>query len=167
MKRIINIVQRELYLWTKRPIYLVGSLGVMLATAVFFLTFFGKGLPEDIPIGVVDRDNSSTSRNFVRQLDATQLGRVVSFGSIAEARREMETGRISAYVVIPERFDEEVQAFHCPKMGVYVNAMNPVIGGALSYKDILFMVNLTNGAVQREVLRAKGVNEAEIMSRIA
>lgn len=166
MKRIINIVQRELHLWTKRPIYLVGSLGVMLATAVFFLTFFGKGLPEDIPIGVVDRDNSSTSRNFVRQLDATQLGRVVSFGSIAEARREMETGRISAYVVIPERFDEEVQAFHCPKMGVYVNAMNPVIGGALSYKDILFMVNLTNGAVQREVLRAKGVNEAEIMSRI-
>ena len=166
MKRILNIVKRELHLWTKRPIYLVGSLGVMLATAVFFLTFFGKGMPEDIPIGVVDRDNSSTSRNFVQQLDATQLGQVVSFGSIAEARREMETGRISAYVVIPERFDEEVQAFHCPKLGVYVNGMNPVIGGALSYKDILFMVNLTNGAVQREVLRAKGVSENEIMARI-
>lgn len=166
MKRILNIVKRELHLWTKRPIYLVGSLGVMVATAVFFLTFFGKGMPENIPIGVVDQDNSSTSRNFVQQLDATQLGRVVSFGSIAEARREMETGRISAYVVIPERFDEEVQVFQCPRMGVYVNAMNPVIGGALSYKDILFMVNLTNGAVQREVLRAKGVNEAEIMSRI-
>ena len=166
MKRIFDIVKRELHLWTKRPIYLVGSLGVMLATAVFFLTFFGKGMPEDIPIGVVDRDNSSTSRNFVQQLDATQLGRVVSFGSIAEARREMETGRISAYVVIPERFDEEVQAFHCPKLGVYVNGMNPVIGGALSYKDILFMVNLTNGAVQREVLRAKGVSENEIMARI-
>ena len=166
MKRILNIVKRELHLWTKRPIYLVGSLGVMAATAVFFLTFFGKGMPENIPIGVVDQDNSSTSRNFVRQLDATQLGRVVSFGSIADARREMETGRISAYVVIPERFDEEVQAFHCPRMGVYVNAMNPVIGGALSYKDILFMVNLTNGAVQREVLRAKGVNENEIMARI-
>ena len=166
MKRILDIVRRELHLWTKRPIYLVGSLGVMLATALFFLTIFGKGMPENIPIGVVDRDNSSTSRNFVQQLDATQLGKVVSFGSVAEARREMETGRISAYVIIPERFDEEVQAFHCPKMGVYVNAMNPVIGGALSYKDILFMVNLTNGAVQREVLRAKGVNENEIMARI-
>ena len=166
MKSILNIVKRELQLWTKRPIYLVGSLGVMLATAVFFLTFFGKGMPEDIPIGVVDRDNSSTSRNFVQQLDATQLGRVVSFGSVAEARREMETGRISAYVIIPERFDEDVQAFRCPKMGVYVNAMNPVIGGALSYKDLLFMVNLTNGAVQREVLRAKGVSESEVMARI-
>ena len=166
MKRILDIVRRELHLWTKRPIYLVGSLGVMLATALFFLTFFGKGLPDNIPIGVVDKDNSSTSRNFVQQLDATQLGRVVSFGSVAEARRQMETGRISAYVIIPERFDEDVQAFRCPKIGVYVNAMNPVIGGALSYKDILFMVNLTNGAVQREVLRAKGVAENEIMARI-
>ncbi len=166
MKRILDIVRRELHLWTKRPIYLVGSLGVMLATALFFLTFFGKGLPDNIPIGVVDKDNSSTSRNFVQQLDATQLGRVVSFGSVAEARRQMETGRISAYVIIPERFDEDVQAFRCPKIGVYVNAMNPVIGGALSYKDILFMVNLTNGAVQREVLRTKGVAENEIMARI-
>lgn len=166
MKRILDIVRRELHLWTKRPIYLVGSLGVMLATALFFLTFFGKGLPDNIPIGVVDKDNSSTSRNFVQQLDATQLGKVVSFGSVAEARRQMETGRISAYVIIPERFDEDVQAFRCPKIGVYVNAMNPVIGGALSYKDILFMVNLTNGAVQREVLWAKGVAENEIMARI-
>lgn len=166
MNRILDIVRRELHLWTRRPIYLLGSVGVMLATALFFLTFFGKGMPEDIPIGVVDRDNTSTSRNFVQQLDATQLGRVISFGSVAEARREMETGRISAYVVIPERFDEDVQAFHCPKMGVYVNAMNPVIGGALSYKDILFMVNLTNAAVQREILRAKGMSENEIMARI-
>jgi len=44
--------------------------------------------------------------------------------------------------------------------------MNPVIGGALAYKDVLTMVNLTNGAVQRQVLRAKGVNEREIMARI-
>ena len=166
MKRISNIIRRELYLWSKRPIYLLGSVGVMLASAIFFLSFFGKGLPEDIPIGVVDRDCSSTSRNFIQQLDATQLGKVIRFGSIPEARRELETGKISAYVVIPERFDEDVQSFRCPRMGVYVNAMNPVIGGALAYKDVLTMVNLTNGAVQRQVLRAKGVNEREIMARI-
>ena len=166
MKRIYKIILRELHLWSKRPIYLLGSIGVMLASAVFFLTFLGEGLPQKLPIGVVDLDNSSTSRNFIEQLDATQLGQVEGFANIPEARRQMETGRICAYVIIPEHFDEDVQAFHCPKMGVYVNAMNPVIGGALSYKDILFMVNLTNGAVQRQVLRAKGVNEDEIMARI-
>ncbi len=166
MKRFWKIVRRELELWTKRPIYLLGSVGVMLVSLLFYTTFFAEGVPQNLPIGLVDMDNSSTSRNFRQQLDATQMGKVVEFESVSQARREMETGRVCAFVVIPERFDEELQAFHCPKMGVYVNAMNPVIGGALSYKDILFMVNLTNGAVQRQVLRAKGVPEYEIMSRL-
>ncbi len=166
MKRIYNIIRRELYLWSRRPIYLLGSVGVMLASAVFFLTFFGKGMPEDIPIAVVDRDQSSTSRNFVQQLDATQLGRVVVFDDIAPAREKVQRGEMSAYIIIPEHFDQDVQAFRCPRIGVYVNTMNPVIGGALAYKDILTMVNLTNGAVQRQVLRAKGVNEREIMAII-
>lgn len=166
MKRFFKIVKRELALWARRPIYLLGSVGVMLISTIFYLSFFREGLPENLPIGIVDLDCSSTSRNFASQLDATQLGSVIDFPSVAQARREMETGRICGYVVIPEKFDEEVQAFRCPKLGVYVNGMNPVIGGALAYKDILFMVNLTNGAVQRQVLRAKGVPEYEIMAKL-
>lgn len=166
MKRFFKIVKRELALWARRPIYLLGSVGVMLISTIFYLSFFREGLPENLPIGIVDMDCSSTSRNFASQLDATQLGSVIDFPSVAQARREMETGRICGYVVIPEKFDEEVQAFRCPKLGVYVNGMNPVIGGALAYKDILFMVNLTNGAVQRQVLRAKGVPEYEIMAKL-
>lgn len=166
MKRFFKIVKRELTLWARRPIYLLGSVGVMLISTIFYLSFFREGIPENLPIGIVDMDCSSTSRNFASQLDATQLGSVIDFSSVAQARREMETGRICGYVVIPEKFDEEVQAFRCPKLGVYINGMNPVIGGALAYKDILFMVNLTNGAVQRQVLRAKGVPEYEIMAKL-
>ena len=166
MKNILQVIRRELSIISRRPIYLLGSAGVMLCTVLFFTTFLGEGLPQRLRIGLVDLDNSSTSRNFRQQLDATQMGQVVEFESIAHARRELETGRINGYVVIPERFDEEVQAFHCPKIQVQVNLMYPVIGGALAYKDILYMVNLTNGAVQRQVLRAKGVPEWEIMGRL-
>lgn len=161
-----QVIRREVRIMRNRPIYLLGSVGVMAASALFFLTFMGEGLPQKLPIGVVDLDQSSTSRNFREQLDATQLGRVVDFESVSAASRELETGRIYGYVIIPRHFDQEVQSFHCPKMQVYVNTLYPVIGGALAYKDILYMVNLTNGAVQRQVLRAKGVNEEEIMARI-
>lgn len=161
-----QVIRREVRIMRNRPIYLLGSVGVMAASALFFLTFMGEGLPQKLPIGVVDLDQSSTSRNFREQLDATQLGRVVDYESVSAASRELETGRIYGYVIIPRHFDQEVQSFHCPKMQVYVNTLYPVIGGALAYKDILYMVNLTNGAVQRQVLRAKGVNEEEIMARI-
>lgn len=166
LQKLYKVIQREIRIMHNRPIYLVGSVGVMLAATLFFTTFLKEGLPEKLLIGVVDLDNSSTSRNFRQQLDATQMGKVVEFGSLPEAQQELETGRINGYVVVPEHFDREVQAFHCPRIQVQVNLMYPVIGGALAYKDILFMVNLTNGAVQRQVLRAKGIPESEIMGRL-
>ena len=161
-----QVVRREVRIMHSRPIYLLGSVGVMAASALFFLTFMGEGLPQKLRIGVVDLDQTSTSRNFREQLDATQLGSVVDFESVSDASRELETGRIYGYVVVPRHFDEDVQSFRSPKMEVYVNTLYPVIGGALAYKDILYMVNLTNGAVQREVLRAKGMNDHEIMASI-
>lgn len=161
-----RVIRREVDIIRKRPVYGLGSVGAMVLSMVFFLTFFRCGVPEKLPIGVVDLDQSSTSRLFRQQLDATQLGQVIAFTTVAEARREMETGRINAYIVIPDRFNEDIQSFRQPKMGIYVNTMEPVVGGALAYKDLLTMVNLTNGAVQREVLRLKGVSEREIMGRI-
>ena len=161
-----RVVRREVDIIRKRPVYGLGSVGAMVLSMVFFLTFFRSGVPENLPIGVVDLDQTSTSRLFRQQLDATQLGQVIAFTTVAEARREMETGRINAYIVIPDRFNEDIQSFRRPKMGIYVNTMEPVVGGALAYKDLLTMVNLTNGAVQREVLRLKGVSEREILGRI-
>jgi ABC-2 type transport system permease protein len=77
----------------------------------------------------------------------------------------METGRITSYVVIPEGFNADLQSQRQPHIGYYVNSLY-FVGGALAWKDIVTMVNLTGGAVQREVLRMKGLNEREIMAQI-
>ena len=117
------------------------------------------------PIGLVDLDRSSTSRAFAQQLDATQLGQVIYYDDLHLARRDMETGKLTSFVVIPENFNADIQAQHQPHIGYYVNSLY-FVGGALAYKDIMTMVNLVNGAVQREVLRAKGHNEREIQALI-
>ena len=137
LQNLYTVIRREIRIMRNRPIYLLGSVGVMLAATLFFTTFMKEGVPEKLRIGVVDLDNSSTSRNFRQQLDATQMGQVIEFGSVSAAQRELETGRINGYVVVPEHFDQEVQAFHCPKMQVQVNLMYPVIGGALAYLFVL------------------------------
>ena len=66
----------------------------------------------------------------------------------------METGKITAFVLIPEGFNADIQAIRQPHLGYYVNSLY-FVGGALAYKDILTMANLTSGAVQRQVLRPK------------
>ena len=159
------VVRRELRIMRNRPIYLLGSVVTVTFCAIFFLTFLKQGLPHDLPIGVVDLDNSSLSRNFSRQLDATQLGKVLKYDSFAQAREDMQSGKITAVCVIPAGMYADVQASRRPTFTYYLNGLY-FVGGALSYKNILTMINLADGAVQREVLRAKGVNEDAIMGRI-
>ena len=159
------VVRRELRIMRNRPIYLLGSVVTVAFCAIFFLTFLKQGLPHDLPIGIVDLDNSSLSRNFSRQLDATQLGKVLKYDSFAEAREDMQSGKITAVCVIPAGMYADVQASRRPTFTYYLNGLY-FVGGALSYKNILTMINLADGAVQREVLRAKGVNADAIMGRI-
>ena len=164
-QRILSVARRELRIIRNRPLYFMGSVGVIAFCAIFFLTFLSGGLPDDIPIGIVDEDRSSTSRTFCQQLDATQLGKAVMYGSFASAREDMTRGKIAAVCVIPEGMNENIQAFKQPKITFYVNGLY-FVSGALAWKDLLTMVNLTNGAVQREMLRAKGFNDSQIMGMI-
>ena len=77
----------------------------------------------------------------------------------------MVSGKIAAVCVIPEGMNEDIQAFRQPRFTFYVNGLY-FVSGALAWKDLLTMTNLTNGAVQREILRAKGYNDREIMGMI-
>ncbi|MBP5400264.1 MAG: ABC transporter permease [Bacteroidales bacterium] len=156
---------RELRIWMQRPIYFVGSLGVILFGSIFFLTFFKAGLPSKLPIGVVDYDRSSLSRNFTRQLDATQIGEVVRFDDFRTAREAMQRGSVTSICVIPDNFAADIQAFRRPTFTFYVNGLY-FVGGSLAYQDILTMINLTSGAVQKQILTAKGVSEYDMMGRL-
>ena len=164
-KNIWTVIYREFVIIREHPIYLFGSVGVMLACCIFYFTFFKAGLPSDIPIGVVDMDNSSVSREFRRQIDATQLGRVISFDTFEEARLQMQKGKLAGICVIPSGMYDDLLSSRQPTMSMYVNGLY-FVSGALSYKDLRQMVNLTNGAVQREVLRARGMTDSQIMGII-
>lgn len=164
-QRIIAVARRELRIIRQRPIYLLGSVGVIAFCAIFFLTFLKDGLPSDVPIGLVDYDYSSASRNFCQQLDATQLGKVVHYDSFAAAREDMNRGKIAAVCVVPVGMNDDIQANRQPKITFYVNGLY-FVSGALAWKDLLQMVNLTNGAVQRQAFRARGYNDSQIMGMI-
>ncbi|MCQ2142293.1 MAG: ABC transporter permease [Bacteroidales bacterium] len=165
MKRILSVLRRELGIWRKRPVYLIGSICVMVICSVFYLTFLKDGVPSDLPIGVVDYDGSSLSRNFIQQLDATQLGEVRQYPDFETARDDMERGKITSICVLPENMYADVMAQRQPEFTFYVNTLY-FLGGSLAYKDILTMINLTSGAVQRQTLRMKGVNEHAIMGQL-
>ena len=64
---VYKVIARELRLMRQRPVYLLASVAVMAFCSVFFLTFLGDGIPQDLAIGIVDNDDSSVSREFIRR----------------------------------------------------------------------------------------------------
>lgn len=155
--------RRELKRMVSRPIYLLASVGVMTFCFIFFLTFFNEGQPEKMPIGVVDLDNSSFSRQYLRNLQTTQHVDIEEhLSSFKEAREEMQRGNIYAFVYIEPDFYKKIITNRRPTLTFYVNNAY-LIAGSLTAKDISYMSLLTAGGIQRQVLRAKGVSDSQIM----
>jgi ABC-2 type transport system permease protein len=160
---IAATITREMKRMIRRPIYFLGTVGVMGFTYLFFLTFFNEGQPNKMPIAVVDMDNSSISRQFIRNLKATQQAEVVMLlKSHREAREEMQKGKIYGFVEIKKNFSREASSYRRPTLTFYVND-GYLVAGSLLLKDFTYMSNATSLGMERKVLRAKGMEEYRIM----
>ena len=159
-------MQRELHMMFARPLYLFASVGVMLLSTFFFLTLMRGGAAENMPVAVVDLDQTSISRRLIHEMQATPSVDIqLVTNSYPEAREAMQQGKIYGIFVIREGFYSDLVAFKRPQLDFYVtNAYT--VGGNTAYKQLLTMANLTSGAFQREVLRKKGMTDDVIMHRI-
>lgn len=163
---IADTLRREIKRMMSRPIYFIGTILVMTFCYLFFLTFFNEGQPNKMPIGIVDLDNSSLSRQFIRNLNATQQAKVtMQLGSHKEAREEMQKGNIYAFVEISNGFSKKTISSQRPPLNIYIND-SYLIAGSLLGKDIMYMSALSSGAMQRQILRARGLEEKSIMGVI-
>lgn len=166
LNNIRAVFKRELRQMFSRPIYIFASIGTILFCCLFFFTFFHEGLPERLPIGIVDHDQSYISRRFAREINSLQGVRVADYySSYPEARHAMQEGKVYGFVEIPDGLYSDLLANRRPKIGLYVNTAY-LVGGMLSYRQLMYMSNLASAAYQREVLRAKGVPEYQIMGII-
>ena len=163
---IYRVLQRELHMMFARPLYMFASVGVMLLSTFFFLTLMRGGAAENMPVAVVDLDQTSISRRLIHEMQATPSVDIqLVTNSYPEAREAMQQGKIYGIFVISEGFYSDLVAFKRPQLDFYVtNAYT--VGGNTAYKQLLTMANLTSGAFQREVLRKKGLPDDIIMHRI-
>ena len=159
-------MRRELHMMFARPLYLFASVGVMLLSTFFFLTLMRGGTAENMPVAVVDLDQTSISRRLIHEMQATPSVDIqLITNSYSEARKAMQQGKIYGIFLIREGFYSDLVAFKRPRLDFYVTN-SYTVGGNTAYKQMLTMVNLTSGAFQREVLRKKGLPDDVIMRRI-
>lgn len=166
MNHLLHTIRRELHRAVDSPRYLLlMTLGIAFSY-LFFLTLMQEGQPEELPVAVVDHDGSYLSRRLCHELNATQGVRVVAvYPTHAEARKAMQRQEIFAFLEIPEQTYSEMLDFKTPHVALYSNNAF-LLAGSLSYKTLATMGKLASAAVQREVLRKKGLPDEKIMGLI-
>ena len=167
ISQILDIALRELdIILRKNHIYGFFMVGFPLLIVLFFTTLLHDGLPHELPIGVVDQDNSATSRGLVRNLDAMQSSRVMyRFATVTEARSAMQEGKIYAYLYIPEGTASKLLSGRQPKISYYYT-MTCLTAGSMASKDLKTLGMLGSAAVEQATLSAKGATPRQIKAAL-
>lgn len=159
---MIKVFLRELRRLATTPIYWLNMIIGPLFCAVFFMTLMDTGLPKQMPIGLVDGDNSTTTRSLARNLDAFENSEIVArFASVTEARKAMQRGEIYAFYYIPSGTTHKMLKQQAPTVSFYMNSQY-FVAGSLTYKDMRMMSELMAGAASRSVLQAKGATNGQM-----
>ena len=158
------VAKRECKILTVNRIYFFSMVVFPLLAMVFFTSLMDEGLPEDMPVGIVDLDNTTTSRSIIRRLDAFQSSKVVAhYPSVAEARRAIQENQIYAFLYIPKGTTDDLLASRQPKISYYYN-MASVMSGSLLMRDLKTISTLGSAGVGQATMRAKGYTQEQIMT---
>ena len=159
---ILRIARRECSILAHNPIYFFSMIvGPVLVTA-FFTSLMDDGQPTDMPCGIVDLDNTSTTRAMIRRLDAFESTKVTGYyNNVNEARRAIQQGDIYAFLYIPRGTTDKLLSNRQPKVSFYYSGV-VMVAGSMMFKDLTTVTTLASAAVGATKLSALGKSPIEI-----
>lgn len=162
IQRILRIAAREIGILRRNHIYFFSMVVFPIMVTLFFTSLMNEGQPLEMPVGVVDLDNTSTSRALIRKLDAFQTSRVVGhYANINEARNAIQRNKIYAFLYIPKGTTSGLLSARQPKISFYYS-MTSVTAGSLLYRDLKTIATLGSAGVGSATMTAKGFTEKQI-----
>ena len=164
LRVIYEIMMRELQILRQNHIYRFCMVLFPVLVIFFFTSIMDEGLPADMPVGVVDLDNTSTSRSLTRRLDGFQMSRVVArYPSVTEARRAVQRNEIYGFLYIPKGTTEKLLASRQPKISYYYT-YTTLVAGSMLMKDMKTISTLGSAAVGQGTMRARGMTDRQIQA---
>ena len=163
-KKLYHIALRECGIMWKNPIYLFCMVIFPIVVVIFFTTLMKGGVPTDMPVGIVDQDNSATSRQLVHKLDAFRTTKVVAhYENMAEARHAIRKNEIYAFLLIPDGTEAGLMARSSLKFHS-ITAAYRWQPAPLLFRDLKTISTLGGAAAGMAKLSALGKTNDEIMT---
>lgn len=167
MKRgFLQVVKRELRRMVSRPIYLMMTVIIPALVIIFFATFLNQGVPNKMPVAIVDFDNSTLSRTISRTLSAGQMCNVkYKLSSYESAKTKMQQGEVYAFVVIPRNFEKDVYSSKAPVVNFYTEYAH-YLGSSLIMKEINTVLTTISIGADLKMRLMKGENATQATAQV-
>ncbi|WHZ16543.1 MAG: Ribosome-associated ATPase RbbA, domain 2 [Nitrospira sp.] len=167
LKRIAAVASKEWREVTRDRLFLL----LAFLMPALWMVVFGYGLVldvENIPFAVLDRDHSELSRDYVyRFLQSRYFSVQGSLSSEAEADDWLLRGKARAVIIVPEQFQERLQAGRSVDVQTLIDGVFPLRADII--KGYIIAIN---SAVNEDLLvdhlaRSRGISrqEAQRLSR--
>lgn len=164
IKGIYRTAKRECGIIFTTPVYIVCMVVLPLFVMIFFTSLMNQGQPNEMPVGVVDLDNTATTRSMVRKLNAFQNSRVATYyNSVDEARLAMQENKIYGFIYFPKGTTDKLLSSRQPKISIYYSYTS-LTAGALLYKDLKTIASLGSAGVGSATMSAKGFTQKQIIA---
>jgi ABC-2 type transport system permease protein len=143
MSGVLQVFRQEIHrIFIVKPAFSVLILGAAFYALFYPQPYLNEAL-RNVPIAVVDRDGSQSSRDFARLVDATPDVAVTEvLPDFANAEREVFARRVDGILVIPQYFERDLMHGRPSPVALYADA---------SYFLIYQRVNGAVAAVARSV----------------
>lgn len=153
----MNVFLRELRRMTSRRIYLGAAVVLPLFLIFFMATIFGDGQMRHLPIGIVDGDNTATSRNIVRNIAAVPTFEIAKhYTDDAEARAAVQRREVYGYLSIPSDFEADMVRGNGATLNYYYHYALLAVGGEVmsAFEKALIPVRMAPVVVEAVTLGA-------------
>ena len=143
------------------------NLLLFVPVCVFLLLSFiyVKGMLQDIPVAVYDKDNTELSRTIIRYIEASPETKVLRYLTSTDDIKTifLENNSIEAIYVIPKGLSDDVFSGKSTKVAVYTNSSNIIFGNTI-YKEAEDVMNTINAGILIEKFVKVGMTEEQAMN---
>ena len=134
MKNFLSIVKSEFnHFFHEYGAMLIMVVGVIVYS-LFYAMPYSSEVIKDAPVAVIDFDRTNLSREFTKNLNATDYVKVVSTPtSMHEAQKDFYNNKTRGIAVIPKDFEKDILRGRQSTIAIYADTSYLIIYKAVSY----------------------------------
>ena len=123
---ILKFIKREFRALLRDKGFLLLALGAPLFYSLFYPFPYTKDIAREIPVGIVDQDNSYYSRQLAQMMRASEEIKPLNFATVGEAKQALETSKIFAIAVIEKDFGKNILKNVPQTVRIYTDGVYPI-----------------------------------------